>query len=230
MTTLDERVVATQPSSGTESGRGSRTRVLLLVLLLVPLVVVGVVWRRAAWAAGDRAAIRVLTDSEALSCNGASVENGESIRSDNAELVIPMAAIEPGMRCEYTFWVTNDGDEPVQLRRVLFPVLGPAAGPAVEAIALNGIRPNAEQEVAGFASEAVDAVFEIASELVPGSAMELRLLIVHRPDGCTVGGGSISFPDAPKLTLRSRGVTGERSAESLGFGFVGHPTLNCDEP
>lgn len=39
-----------------------------------------------------------------------------------------------------------------------------------------------------------------------------------------------SFPDSPTLTLRSRGVSGTRSAETLGFGFRGHPTLNCDEP
>jgi hypothetical protein len=167
----------------------------------------------------------------ALTCEGTSVENTLVSQADGSELAIPVAAIEPGMRCQFTFWVSNQGSQTVRLDRIVFPVLGPSGGAAVEAIELAPLGgPTPSETIDTYAGSPVDAIFDVELDLAAGSAMDFSLVIVHRPSGCTPGGGTISFPDTPTITLASRGVTGERKAEDPGFGFLGHPILTCDEP
>lgn len=214
-------------------GRGARHRGRLAAVVLCAVLVVGFVaflWVRSALAAGDRSRVRVVTDADALSCEGTEVTAHQP--GVDGGPTIPVAAIDPAMRCTYTFWVWNRGSEAVRLERVTFPILGPAGAPAAEAVGLEpyALAPVQTETVDGFTSAPVDAIFELDIDLPPDAPVELNLRVVHRPDGCTAGGGWIAFPDSPTLTLRSRGVSGTRSAETLGFGFLGHPTLSCDEP
>ena len=199
------------------------TVVIVLVVLFVG---------RSTLAARDRSHVHVLTDANALTCEGTRVERRAVTHSDAGEVEIPMVQIERDMRCDYTFSVSNDGGERVRLQRVRFPFLGPAGGVPVEAVTLepHGIRPNQEETVDAFTSAPVDAIFDVDVDLEPHSDTTLTLHLVYRPDGCLPAGGETRLWDTPKLTLRSRGVTGERTAATEGFGFIGHPILNCDGP
>lgn len=131
-----------------------------------------------------------MTNADALSCEGTEVVAYQP--EIDGGPTIPVAAIEPGMRCTYTFWVWNRGSVTVRLERVTFPVLGPAGGPAVEAIGLEpyNIVPGQTETTGGFTSAPVDAAFDLDIDLPPDAPVELRLHVVHRPDGCTSGGAT----------------------------------------
>jgi len=220
-----------RPAEG-ERQRSRRLRGGSIAVVAIAAVLVGFLWVRDSLAAGDRNQVRIVTDMNALTCEGTSVEGRATPHVDGSELAMPVAAIEPGMRCLYTFWVSNQGGRSVDLDRIVFPVLGPSGGAAVEAIELAplGLGPNPTETSDTYTGSPIDAIFDVERDLPADSAMEFSLVIVHRPSGCTPGGGTISWRDAPTITLTARGVTGDRKADNLGFGFLGHPTLNCDEP
>jgi hypothetical protein len=202
----------------------------MLSVVVLAVLSVGLLAGRAALAAHDRSQVRVVTDEDVLACEGTTVENRPVAQADGTELSTPVAAIDDGMRCTYTFFVSNRGGEPMRIERVVFPVLGPDGGAAVEAIALDGEEPQPTETIDGVAGTPVDAIFDLDRSLPAHEAVQLQMTIVYRADGCTSGGATISFPDSPTLTLRSRGVSGKRSAEGPGLAFFGHPVLNCDEP
>lgn len=200
--------------------------------LVVAAVVVaaGFSWGRPALAARDRSHVRVSTEPAPLACTGTTVEErtmSEPVFGED-EPLLPVALVTADMRCTYTFEISNGGSRSVRLQRLSFPVLGPEAGPAIEAVSLEG--PGTHGSMAprrtSFPYSAVDADFDLGIDLAPKAAVTYRLVVVQRPDGCTPKGGGTSFPDIPHLAVRSFGVDGEVTAPGPGIGFLNTTDLN----
>lgn len=114
-----------------------RRQRMVLAVLLVLLAVAFAYDRGRAWlAAGDRADVHVLVGADALSCEGTEVTNLRLGDADDLAPRVPTADVTASMACTYDFTIANDADRTVRAEQVVFPVLGPGGGPAVEAVEL----------------------------------------------------------------------------------------------
>jgi hypothetical protein len=189
--------------------------VVLVIVLLVSALLVGA---RHALGASDLRGVQVLAGGAALECDGTTV-GAEALNYLGAELHVPTADIRGDMRCRYRFLVVNDAGRTIRLTRVSFPDLGPRAGAAVKAVALDpGYRTPAANES--------PAIFDVKISLRAHSATELTLQLAYRPEGCTAEGTRMLWEDQPTVSVRAWGVTDRRSLRGIPFAVRGNPFSN----
>ena len=199
-----------------------RHRPLLAVILVVTLVSTAVLVGRSALAFLDRTKVHVFTDASALTCEDTDVEHVAPDDDDERESpTVPMLVARPGATCTYTFWVENRSGSDVVIEAMRFEALGPGNGfgLTVDQLATGGIEPDPEVDF--------DAVFDTEVSLSAGTSQSFTVVLHQSREGCNPPGTTASFPRAPIVSVRSRGVSGDVKPTGPTFGVLGSGALRC---
>lgn len=187
--------------------RGRRVAGLFLVAALL----------LAAWfglAAAQRGRVTVAWQGEP-SCTGTDV-----VRGRIQDQPVRAMRLVPGMSCQVSVRVVNEGWMPVRVEQVRLPFMGPGGGAAVRVRRLDGERPDRSVD-------RIDATFPREVGLRPTETDDLVLRFTFRPRGCTAQ-GLFSVNDFPTVTVSALGLSGERTAEDRAV-FRGTRWSVCDD-
>ena len=219
--TIDDQPTAIEVPSPGRRATSWRRRALLAVIVTAALVAAAFFIGRAALAAVDRTRVHVFTDAAALTCENTDVELAAPGDDEPDAPAVPMLAARPGATCTYTFWVENRSGSDIVIEAMRFETLGPGNGFGLTAdyLLTGAIEPDADVEF--------DAVFDTEVALAAGTLQSFTVALRQGREGCNPPGGSASFPRAPIVSVRSRGVSGDVKPTGPTFGVLGSGSLRC---
>jgi hypothetical protein len=225
---LSDGVTPSEPDSAGRRRRLKSRMTMAAVAVLVPVAFLGA---RGELAARDRSKVYVVTSPAGFECDGTTVKD-EPLYIGNGNFTIRTAEIHPNMHCRFRFMVLNRGGEGLELERIALSLLGPDGDTAVELVGL------APHPLVGYSADDEpgletrpmqahrDAIFKLDVSLPADSASEFVLSLKYRADGCTAEGTRMWFSDQPIVTVRSRGVKGQRSLVGVPFAIRGNELSN----
>jgi hypothetical protein len=168
----------------------------------------------------------VLTDAEPLICEGASVElrpEADDRSTTVEDFRVAMATMEPGMRCQFRFFVANTTGGSVTVESISLPPFGPSGGSGVRATRLN---PAPAVGDGAPDPDKLDAVWRVDQQLEADEQRAFDVWFEFRPGGCSSPGGWIAI-DGPEVMVGSWSMS--VSARSMApVGFIGTEHSSCD--
>jgi hypothetical protein len=163
--------------------------------------------------------VHVLTDVEPLTCTGTEVTVEDMDLWHHDREILPIAHIDPEMRCLFRFRVENRGPLTVHLAEVRLSTLGPTNANRVVATSLLplGTEPVPDDPWTA------DAIFDLVDPYPIRShdVEEFTVAFAYSPQGGMCEGCTVWFPDNPTVTIKAAGIAGERRLLGNWFGFRG---------
>jgi hypothetical protein len=188
----------------------------------VPLLVVVLLTAAGAWPASAgyaRSHVHVLADVEPLTCTGTEVTVEDTELWQHYQERMPIAYIDPDMRCLFRFRIDNRGPLTVHLQEVRLSTLGPTNANRVVATSLlpPGTEPVPDDPWTA------DAIFHLTDPYpIPSHQVaEFTVAFAYSSRGGMCEGCTVWFPDNPTVTIQALGISGERRLLGSWFGFRG---------